>query len=59
MQFEEKWIKRREARQKNCEHPEWRRCLTKNDKIIYECVECSLARDKMPKPKPLSQDQWI
>ena len=44
----------------NCEHGHWRRCLEWNsDKVIYECVECSLVRDNMPKPKPLSEDPWI
>ena len=45
-----------------CEHPEWRRCLElDSDTVIYECVECSLVKDKMPKPKPLSQQDpaWL
>ncbi len=46
--------------QNYCEHPEWRKCFElDSDTVIYECVECSFVRESMPKPKPLSQDQWI
>ncbi len=44
----------------NCEHPAWSRCFElDSDTVIYECVECSFVRESMPKPKPLSEDQWI
>ncbi len=52
--YDEKWIRRKE-----CKHPATRQCLTKYDKIVYECIACGILSNTKPKPIPLSQDPWI
>ncbi len=54
MQYDAKFIKR-----KQCKHPATRQCLTKHDKIVYECIDCGLLQNSPPPKKPLSQDPWI